>query len=358
MKILIAGDWHSELHEEAVLNAFKALGHDVLKFAWHEYFKPKNRFDAFAKKLQNRLILGPIVQAINRDLLKVAAEFQPDMIFIYRGTHVTSETIKILKMQRQDVTVVGYNNDDPFAKFHPYSLWRHFLKAAPDYDLMLAYRHHNIGEFLKIGVPRVELLRSWYFPERNHPVVLSVEEKIRYECNVVFIGHYEADDRKPYLEELVRQGVRLKIFGPGYDWDPVLKNSPELQSLAPIQLVWGEDYNKALCGAKVALCFLSKLNRDTYTRRCFEIPATGALMLSEYTDDLASLYKPGEEADFFKSKEEMCRKVHLYLGDESLRHAVAANGHRRVIADGHDVISRMKQLLAWVFEIKSKKMNA
>jgi spore maturation protein CgeB len=352
LKILIAGDWHSELHEEAVFNAFRAIGHEVSKFAWHEYFKAGNGVDRFIKKFQNRFITGPIVRRINRDLIAAVAGFTPDMVFVYRGTHIVADTLKRIKQQHPGVTLVGYNNDDPFAKGHYYSLWRHFLKAVPSYDLMLAYRHHNLDDFLRIGAKRVGLLRSWYFPERNHPVKLSDEDKINYECDVVFIGHYEPDDRKQYLEEVVRRGFKLRVFGPGYEWDSKLRNSSELLHLVPVRLVWGEEYNKALCGAKVALCFLSKLNRDTYTRRCFEIPATGTLMLSERTDDLTGLYKEGKEADFFRSKEELIEKLTLYLGDEQLRQAVAFNGYRRVVRDGHDVVSRMKQILEHVEKIR------
>ncbi len=355
LKILIVGDWHSELHEEAVFNAFKVLGHEVLKFAWHDYFKSSNQIAAFNKKIQNRFIVGPAVRRLNRDLIKTTTEFSPDMIFVYRGTHITEGTLRRIKQQHLDVTLVGYNNDDPFAKGHKYSLWRHFLKSVPAYDLMLAYRHHNLEDFLRIGAKRVELLRSWYFPERNHSVTLSAEERIKYECDVVFVGHYEDDFRTHYLEELVRQGINVKLFGPGYDWDPVLVKSPELRHLVPVRLVWGEDYNKALCGAKMALCFLSKLNRDTYTRRCFEIPATETLMISEYTNDLANLYKEGVEADFFRSKDELVDKVRLYLGNDQLRQTVAANGYRRVIESGHSVVDRMKQVLEWVASEKKSE---
>ena len=33
MKILIAGDWHSELHEQPLYEALKNIGHDVYKFS-------------------------------------------------------------------------------------------------------------------------------------------------------------------------------------------------------------------------------------------------------------------------------------------------------------------------------------
>ena len=355
---MVVGDWQSELHEEAVLNAFKVLGHEVLKFSWCNYFEATSWIDAFNKKVQNRFITGPIIWKLNRDLIKAVEKFSPEVIFVYRGTHITGNTLNKIKQSNSSVVLVGYNNDDPFAKGHHHSLWRHFLNAVPEYDLMLAYRHHNLDEFLRIGAKRVELLRSWYFPERNHPTILTRDEKIKYECDVVFVGHYEPDDRKFFLEALVRRGYKVRLFGPGYDWDPVIKCSPELQHLVPVNLVWGEEYNKALCGAKVALCFLSKHNRDTYTRRCFEIPSTRTLMLSERTDDLASLYQEDKEVAFFSSEEELIQKIELYLRNDNLRKVVAENGYQRVLSDGHDVVSRMRQLIVWIEEVKLNESNS
>jgi hypothetical protein len=282
----------------------------------------------------------------------MAAEVRPDFVFIYRGTHVTPQTVRNIKSLLPGAVVAGYNNDDPFGPGQPRLLWRHFLNCLPLYDLTFAYRRHNVAEFEARGARRVRLLRSWFMPERNHPVTLLDADRARFASDVVFVGHYEADGRLEYLEDVVRQGYRLRLFGPGYDWDPVIARSRWLKDQVPVQLVWGEDYNKALGGAKVALCFFSRLNRDTYTRRCFEIPATGTMMLSEYSDDAASLYAPGREADFFRDKEELAAKLERYVKDEALRARVAAGGLQRVWADGHDVISRMRQLLLWVDELK------
>jgi len=131
-----------------------------------------------------------------------------------------------------------------------------------------------------------------------------------------------------------------------------LKESPYLHHLVPLQLAWGDDYNKALCGAKVALCFMSKLNKDTYTRRCFEIPATKTVLLSEHSDELEILYRAGIEADFFKSKEELISKLHRYVDNVTLCESVAVAGYQRVVIDGHDVVSRMRQVLDWTGQLK------
>ncbi|MEQ1844976.1 MAG: glycosyltransferase [Nitrospira sp.] len=354
MKVLIVGDWHSELHEEAVFRALKQLGHDPIRFGWHEYFKPNSRLSTMLRpfyKAQNKYLLGPIVSKINLDIEELVKRQRPDLVFFYRGTHILPDTLRAIRRVSPRPIVVSYNNDDPFSPRQPRWLWRHFMASLPECDLVLAYRHHNIKNLLLAGAKRVELLRSWFIPERNHPVTLTDGEYRRYGSDVVFVGHYESDERVAYLEEVVRKGWRLRLFGPGYDWDPVVHRSAQLRGLEPVRLVWGEEYNLALCGAKIALCFLSKLNRDTYTRRCFEIPATRTLMLAEYTDDLATLFREGEEVEFFRNREEMIAKISRYLSDEERRLAVAEAGYRRVLADGHDVASRMRQLMSWVAEI-------
>jgi hypothetical protein len=196
------------------------------------------------------------------------------------------------------------------------------------------------------------MLRFWFTPELNHPVELSPEEQEQYGSDVVFVGNYEPQGRLEWLEEIAKAGFNLRLFGPGKYWDQKLRKSPWLRHLAPVNEAWGENYNKALCGAKVALCLLSKLNRDTYTCRCLEIPATKTMLLSEYTDDLATLYTEGVEAEFFRSKEELIAKLHRYVANDPLRREVAEAGYRRVVADSHDVISRMSEVITWVNELR------
>ena len=357
MKILIAGDWHSELHEEAVFQALRQLGHEVLRFSWHEYFRPTGGafrlIDHILKRAQNRYLVGPLVARINRDLIARIAETQPEVVFVYRGTHITAQTLRAIRRRFPAITLVGYNNDDPFSPMYPRWLWRHFLAGIPEYDLVLAYRHANVEDFRAAGARRVELLRSWYVTERNHPVGLTGADGAKYDSDVVFVGHYEDDGRLRALEAVAAAGFRLRIFGPGYDWDPVLRRSLTLAGQVPVRLVWGEDYNRALCGSRIALCFLSKLNRDTYTRRCFEIPATGSMMLAEYSSDLAGLYTEGREVELFRSVDELLTKIRFYLEHDDRRRALAAAGHERVARDGHDVVSRMSAVIEWVGTIRT-----
>lgn len=361
MNILVAGEWQFEIYEKAVFRALKSLGHEVYRFSWHEYFKSSAESGApffaktFYRKFQNKFIIGPVINAINSDFVKAVHTYRPDMIFLYRGTHIKRDTLKAIKEKFPSTILIGYNNDNPFAEGHPFWLWRHFLASVPEYDMVLAYRHHNIEYFKRAGAKQVHLLRSWFVPEYNYPVILSDEDKMQFECDVVFVGHYEPDGRLEILEEIAERDFKLKVFGTG--WNRVIHKSRLLSRFRPIKAIRGADYNKALNGAKVALCFLSKLNRDTYTRRCFEIPATKALLLSEYSEDLAALYQEGIEADFFRTGEELIFKLKRYIENDRLRESVADAGYHRVIHDGHDVASRMRQVLEWVYKLSKREGN-
>jgi hypothetical protein len=167
-----------------------------------------------------------------------------------------------------------------------------------------------------------------------------------FRSDVLFAGHYEADGRIDCLEGVARLGVDFKLFGgTWYLAERHLSPQSPLRPFLPVRPLVRSDYRKAISGTKIALCFLSKLNDDTYTRRSFEIPAMQTFMLSQYTDDLASLFREGEEAEFFRSKEELLDKIKYYLKHDAKRQAVAEAGHRRVLRDGHDVLSRAREFV-------------
>ena len=313
MKIILVGDWHSELHEKIIRKSFLYFGHKVISFKWFNYFKPKTKekykFEIF-KKIQNKYLFGPIIEQINSDLLNICKTHKAEVLFIYRGSHIYPKTLQKIKKKFPEIIIIGYNNDDPFSKIYPKWMWRHFINGLPNYDIMFAYREKNIKEFQDAGAKKVKLLRSWFDPERNYPKGNTKK------YDVTFIGHYEDDNRILFLEEVVKRGWKLKLYGPGYEWNDIIKKSPYLNKLLPIDLVWGEDYNNALCNSKIALCFLSKVNNDTYTRRCFEIPATETLLMSEKTSDLTSLFQENNEAVFFEKINDFGEKLDKLLNNK------------------------------------------
>jgi len=186
----------------------------------------------------------------------------------------------------------------------------------------------------------------YFVPWIHRPLQLSEEDRRRYDCDVVFVGHYEPDGRDGYIRALIEAGLRVRVFGGEYwnRWAP----ADLRRVLGTVRPVYGDEYAKALCGAKMALGLLSRLNRDTYTIRHFEIPACGALLLSERTADLERMFRDGEEAVFFSGVEELVHRAKWLAGPESPADRIRVLGLKRVWEDGHDVLSRMRQLVSWI----------
>lgn len=220
-------------------------------------------------------------------------------------------------------------------------MWWHFLKAAPHYDHIFVYRPKNINDYKKIGYTSISLLRSYYLSEKNFPVKNLSTDK--YKCDVIFIGHWENDGRDDYIKAIIDAGVNFKLYGPEWRRSKYYKFFQEKLGYEIKSLT--DDYNLALNSAKIALVFLSKLNNDTYTRRCFEITASGVFMLSEYSDDLNSLFIAGREADYFNNKDEMIEKIKYYLQNEEERKKIALAGYQKSLRSGHEVLDRAKEIL-------------
>lgn len=334
MKVLIVGEDRFPIYEKAFKKAFIGLGLECDIFGWYPYTSGNSLVD----KVQNKFLFGPNVNQLNNELYKKVLEYQPDLLFLYRPTMIFLKTLDRIKKEL-NLKIFIYHNDDPFSKLHPRYLNRHYMRLLPLCDRIFSYRQKNLKDYKKLGYENISLLRSYYLKEKNYYIPNS--EKL---YDVIFIGHFEDDGRDEYILNLLKNDIKVKVFGPNWKSSKYYNNIVEKSGT--IKAVYGDEYNLVLNQAKIALVFLSKLNHDTYTRRCFEIPATQTLMLSEYSDDIVSMFEKEKEADYFRNKEEMLEKINYYLQHDNLRHKIGMNGYNRLLQDGHEVTERVREILS------------
>jgi spore maturation protein CgeB len=349
MKVLVVGDWLAGIYEESFYNSFKEHGCEVSRFSWIQYFKYyqyANRFDvkesfflSLYYRLQNKFTFGPVLALINKDLIRTCTINEYDLIFIYRGTHIFPETIA--KLKNNGAKVFGYNNDDPFGVQYPKYFWRHFIGGVKYYDHIFSYREKNIRDYNDMGYTKTSILRSYYLKDKNFHIHSSgIEEK--YKSDVVFVGHYERDGRDEILLHLLKSGISLKLYGTSWDKSPLFS---ELVKYTGVINPAYDNYNAVLNGARIALVFLSKLNNDTYTRRVFEIPAARTVMVSEYTQDMSSLFSDMEEIFYFSDKDECLGIINMLLSDSSIIESVVTKAYDRLMTDGHEVYDRTSLII-------------
>jgi len=227
------------------------------------------------------------------------------------------------------------------------SYWRLYKESIPFYDLHLAYRNSDVAHLGKDT-------NSYVLHPHNMPWlhrVLPENELAGWESDICFLGHFEPDRRKIELDTLMKRvpahyrlhGSLWKENSKGMAWQGM--DTKELQ---------GEDYVRALNATKIALVFFSTWNADTFTRRVFEIPACGSMMLSQRTETMQGLYIEDKEAVYFGSADELVDKARFYLTHEDARKRIAEAGRLRCLSSGYDIYSRMREWIAVVESMRNK----
>jgi spore maturation protein CgeB len=273
-------------------------------------------------------------------LREVAVQTQPDICIILKGVNVSAADICALR--KTGAWVVNINHDDFFSQ-HRTNWSKVQREALPFYDYIFTTREVNVAELAHINA-RTEFFPFAYFPRIHRPVPIPAAEHSIWDADVVFVGNWEID-RSKQLEALVqRVPARYSIWGWGW------KNAGNRSPLVPFLHGHGvmlDEMAKALGGARVALGFLRRANRDDYTQRTFEIPACNGVLLAERTARHQQLFSEGIEAEFFEptSIDELAAKVQGLLTNDTAREAIRAAGHLAVTQRHHTYEDRLLRLI-------------
>lgn len=334
MKILLVGSFEHPMYAPAFESGFKALGHEVISIKYDNYQYGRGFVNSLMRRLQNRFHYGYKLYDYNRDILLKANELKPEFIFLYRCYNIWPSTVERLK--KMGIFIFTYNNDDPFSGTPNLGFYRYFYKILCLSDVNFVYRKKNIIDYKSIGAKNIKILLPYYIEKNNF---YEVCEKF---IPIAFLGHFEDDGRDKYIKALVDANLPVTVFN-GSDWEKAPLYEYIKACIKPGKR--GVDYNYTINECKIAIVFLSKLNSDTYTRRCFEIPATRTLMLSEYSDDLNEMFPSDECAVYFRTPQEMVNKCKFLLDNPLEIERIAENGFKRLTELGGSEIDRCRQII-------------
>ena len=273
---------------------------------------------------------------LNSRLLQVASECLPHVVIVAKGAYIFPKTLR--RLRALGARLVNYATDDPFNSKNADGWLR---PAIREYDLYACTKRAIEGDVRSAGCERTAFVRFGYNPGLHFPErAMTDAEAKAFSSDVVFAGTADAD-RLPYLDALLSiPGLRLAIYGAGWD------RQPERYRRHMRGLATGRAYRLALSGARIALGLLRSANRDRHTMRSFEIPACGALLCAERTDEHEELFREAIEAVFFSHPDELKMQVRRYLEDEQARTRIAAAGFRAVTRAPHTYSDRVAEMIA------------
>lgn len=342
LRILIVGSFRWKMYSPAFYNAWKQQGHDVRYVDWNSY-KNKGICTHFLDKVQSKYHIGIPLIKLNKDILKEVEDFRPDFVFFYYCLDVFKSTYRIIK--DAGIPFFTYMNDDPFSRILLKPWCRRFHRSLPLADWNFVYRFKNIDDYKGIGVNNVSVLMPYFIEKNNFP--MDLERNIP----IAFMGHWENDGRDKYVSSLLEADVPLRIFGDYSTWkkSSLYEKLIETHVLSPRK--GGADYNHAINQLQIAIVFLSKLNHDTYTRRCFEIPATKTCMLCEYTDDMNRLFPENECAVYFRNCSEFVEKAKWLIAHPEDCKRIGENSYCRLNEIGGSEFDRCKEIINKYIEL-------
>lgn len=240
------------------------------------------------------------------------------------------------EMGKLGVQRMNYLTDDPWNPAHQ-APW--FLKALPQYDHVFTPRRANVGDLQRLGSPKVAYLPFAYAPELHFSESpTETDEQARFNYDVVFAGGADRD-RVPWIAALIRAGFKVGLYG-GY-WERYPDTRGHTRGHADPKTL-----RKVIRGAKVALCLVRRANRDGHCMRTFEVPAIGACMLAEDTEEHREIFgADGKAIVYFRSISEMVERLRWLLDHGEERQRLARAAHRLVINGQHSYKDRLLTML-------------
>jgi hypothetical protein len=288
------------------------------------------------QRIKRRFSAGVEYRRLVHDLFRLIESKQPQWVHFRLPVEFSRSVIARIKSK--GIVVTEYFNDDAFSSRAPLGYYCKFRRALPEYDGHFVFREHNVRTYLDAGATFAQHCPPTYDPTIHQD---SRNRGEPFLADAAFIGHWEGDQRTLILESLCSAGISLVLRG-GM-WDIPLRGL-QLEKETPVKHAFGKEYNYIYANVMAGLCFFSKINNDTWTRRALEIVAVGGLLVCERTDEAQTYFIDRQEAFFFSSAKELIDIVTLLKQEPALREKVRLAGYQRLMQSSHTIGDRAVQI--------------
>ncbi len=315
--------------------ALRREGHEVTTVNMLEY----GQRQALLRKLEFRLAAGPEVRRLNSDLLRLARQEQPDVLWADKVLWMQAATLQ--ELRGMGVITVSYMIDNFFGPRRDPG-WRLYKKAIPHYDLHCTQRDRNLQDYRAAGARDVIKVQTAFEPTVHFPAVPPYTDAQR-DRGVSFIGT-PYDQRAMTLARLFAEGLPVVTSGGERHWAQAL-SAQALRDVYREGELTGSRYREAIWRSRINLSFLTHSNQDEFAHKSFEIAACGGFLLVERSKGHLDRFREDEEAVFFSGYEELAAKIRLYLPDEAARNRIALAGQQRAWASGYDNDTQVRHIV-------------
>jgi spore maturation protein CgeB len=253
------------------------------------------------------------IKRMNEKLLHLVDRENFDLILVFKGEDLFPETMRQIK-ESNGAIIASWMGDDPFS-------YRNIKNSLISYDFYFIWDSGYLEALRDSGVKNAIYMPVYAMPEVFNKMELNVEDKKRYEADVVFVGTWNTR-RERVLKQLVEYD--LKIYGNGWHEKSEISKRylrPEVDFL---------EINKIYNSCKIILNIHHPQSKCGPNFRTFEAMGAGAFLLDERKRDITSMFVEGEELDLYEDVNELRSKIDYYLDREKERIRIADRGFQKV----------------------------
>jgi spore maturation protein CgeB len=261
-------------------------------------------------------------------LLAQIEEFRPDLIINQDVFYVGTDVIRRIR-RIGNAAIIGQVGIVP-SRGEDWKV----------YDLMISLLPAVVRSFRTLGI-RAEVNHLAFEPA----VLDALPAAPVSDIDVSFVGTVSVDHQQRIaLLEAVAGRYDLKLWG----------NRPQtLPAASPLHRcfqgeVWGTDMYQVLRRSRITLnSHIDLAGREAGNMRLFEATGVGAFLLTDFKDNLHTLFAPDREVAVWRSIEDCLDVIGRSIGDNIGRAAIARAGHARTMAQ-HTYRHRAAEILGLV----------
>jgi SAM-dependent methyltransferase len=294
-------DFYSRALQDAGWSSLDVIANcDPLQYAWSK----ENGFCGNG--------LGTLVEQIKR--------MRPEVVYLQDLSLATSEFLASIKAYTR--LVVGQ-----IASPVPPNV------DISKLDIIVSSFPHFVDKFRSAGIV------SYYQPLSFEPRVLDVLEKKDSLYPVTFVGgispaHGSGLDLLEYLTDV----TPIEFWGYGAE---TLAADSRIRQRHHGE-VWGHDMFNILHNSLITVNrHIDVAENNANNMRLFEATGCGALLITDYKDNLHELFEVGKEIVAYRSHEECAALIKYYLEHPDKARKIAAAGQHRTLTE-HTYASRLK----------------
>ena len=286
-------------------------------------------FKPVLRPIARKVGLSPHLDAeAEKILLAQIEEFKPDLVLNQDLFHVDTRLARRIKAIGRPI-LIGQVGISP-SRGEDWSV----------YDLMIS-QMAAVVDFFRAHGARSEVVHLAFDPG----ILDILPPPPPQEFDVTFVGAVSADHqlRVAQLEAVARR-YDLKLFGSGLH---------SLPASSPLHRcyqgeVWGVEMYQALRASRITLnSHIDMAGREAGNARLFEATGVGAFLLTDFKDNLHTLFAPEREVVAWRNIEDCIAMIDRYLADDAARQSIARAGQARTLT-AHTFRRRVEEILAHV----------